>query len=141
MCGGVMTVSTPLSFTSSALLRSVNAILGRDALTYRMLDYWSRTGFQPELEKPVSCGVPRAWTLNDVRIVLTVAQLAELVTGPKPVPAIAELLRTNRHEAGGIVLSRSDVQWCWTTLPREAYLFVPVPALAVVEAQIAAVSR
>ncbi len=138
-------VDSPVGFTTTSLARLVNAFLGRDALSYRQLDYWVRGGFEPELLAADGSGSRRAWSVNDARIVLAVTLGAEVLS-PKAglgrggraltsdrIVRIVELLRAH-HDGGAVVMYRDRQEWISggslaSVQSGESFAFLPVLSL------------
>lgn len=140
-----MSVSTRFGLETTAVIGLVNSFLQRESVSYRMLDYWVRSGFEPELRGADGSGSRRLWSLNDVRIVLAIVPFRDVLSDGRPgtntlttvrTVAIANLLRAHR-DAGGVLLRGSGVEWVgsWpnTMNSRQPFAYMPVLSLADVE--------
>lgn len=139
-----MSLSTRVGFKTTEVLGLVNLFLRRYVVSYRMLDYWVRGGFEPEILAADGSGSLRRWSANDVRIVLAIAPFRELLSSGGTTNAltvdrilvIADLLRAH-HGAGGVLLRASGVDWVDsppdTLVSRGPFAYMPVLSLADVE--------
>lgn len=101
---------------------STDAFIQQVGVTYRVADYWDRTGvLRPSIAEARGSGSSRVYSAKDVEIGKVIARLGRLGAGGVVLTEVAAQLRYQTWPTGGYLVVTSDGLVSWHDNPKDAF--------------------
>lgn len=101
---------------------STDAFVEQTGVTYRIADYWARTGvLRPSIAEARGSGTARRYSAKDVEIGKVIARLGRLGAGGVVLTEVAAQLRYQSWGADGYLVVTAEGLVAWCDNPSQAF--------------------